>query len=289
MVLEVRVNSATGTIGRQTLLPHRLVAHFWGLRRLVWQMSVRDLQSRYRGSYLGLIWSILTPLCLLAIYTFIFGFVFQARWGERPSNMGEFAMMLFCGIVPFSLLFSDSVSRSPLAVVSQASFVTRVVCPAEALPASYVGSACFQFCGGLVVLLGGALAVRHSLSVAVLLVPLFLVPLILLTIGLTFFLGSIGVFVRDMANSVQLAMTLLFFVSPVFYRLQNLPSVAQFYMRLNPFTAIIEGFRWAIMPIPGDPAYDWRWYGYSLAVAMVVAYLGAVWFMRTKKAFADVL
>jgi lipopolysaccharide transport system permease protein len=252
-------------------------------------MSLRDMQSRYRGSYLGLIWATLTPVCLLAIYTFVFGFVFKARWGERPPNMGEFAIMLFCGIVPFSLLFSDSVSRSPFAVVAQANYVTRVVFPAEALPASYVGSACLQFCAAFIVLLAGALAVRHTLGVAVLLVPVFLVPLILLTAGLTFFLASVGVFIRDMANSVQLAMTLLFFISPVFYRLQNLPPRAQFFMRLNPFTAIIEGFRGVIMPIPGDPAYDWRWYGYAVGMALVVAYLGIVWFMRTKKAFADVL
>jgi len=289
MTLEVRVNAAGGVVGRGAILPHRLIVHFWRLRHLIWRLSVRDMHARYRGSYLGIIWSTLAPLCLLAIYTFVFGFVFKARWGERPANMGEFAMMLFCGIVPFSLLFSDSVSRSPVSIVSQANFVTRVVFPVEALPASYVGSACLQFCGGFVVLLLGALAVRHSLSLTLLLIPVFLVPLLFLTAGLTFFLASVGVFIRDMANSVQLAITLLFFVSPVFYRLQNLPAKAQFFMRLNPFTAIIEGFRWAVMPIPGDPAYDWRWYGYATALAMVVAYLGIIWFMRTKKAFADVL
>jgi lipopolysaccharide transport system permease protein len=285
-VLEVRINSASGGTGRRSLLPHRLIAHFWRLRGLVWRLAVRDFLARNRGSYLGLLWAAITPLSLLLIYTFVFGFVFKARWGKEPGNIGLFAAMLLCGIVPYSLLFGDAVGRAPLAVIGQPNFVTRVVFPVETLPASVVGAACLQFLGGFVIMLIGALAVRHTLTMHVLLTPAVLLPLILLATGLTYLLASIGVFVRDMANTVQIGLTLLFFLSPIFYQLENLPLRARFYLRLNPLTAVVEGLRAIVMR---GRAPDWPWLGYSLAVSLVVAYLGVVWFMRTKKAFADVL
>jgi len=295
MALEVRINSAKGGADRRMMLPHRLALHFWRLRGLVWRLAARDTIARNRGSYLGLLWTAITPLFLLAVYTFVFGFVFKVRWGtELRTSRGEFAMMLFCGILPFSILFGDAVSRAPLTVVGQPNFVTRVVFPAEALPASAVGSACLQFLGGFVVMLIGALAVRHTLSPEILLVPVLLIPLLLITTGLTFFLASVGVFVRDMVSSVQIALTLLFFMSPVFYQLQNLKPdghghgsrIAYNLMLLNPFTSIIEGFRSVVMRAEMP---DWRWLGYSAVVGLVLCYLGVTWFLRTKKAFADVL
>ncbi len=171
-------------------------------------------------------------------------------------------------------------------VVAQPNLVTRVVFPAEALPASAVGSAFFQFCGAFGVLLMGTLAVRHTLSPHILLVPVLLIPLLLITTGLTFFLASVGVFVRDMANSVQLALTLLFFMSPVFYKLSNLSPHVQRFMRLNPITSIVEGFRSVVM-LGEFP--DWTWLGYSAGLGLLLSYFGIIWFLRTKKAFADVL
>lgn len=285
MALEIRVSSVAGQT-REVIVPHRLITHFWRLRHLVWRLAVRDTRARYQGSYLGLIWSLLMPLMMLAIYTFVFGYVFQPKHGAHTVNIGEFAMILFCGIVPFSLLFSDAVSRAPMIVVGQPNLVTRVVFPVEALPASCIVSAGLQFAAGCCVLLGGALVVRHTLGPQVLLLPLVVIPLALLTSGMVFFLASVGVFVRDVGNSVQLALMLLFFLSPVFYRLDNLPQWAQPYMRLNPFTSIIESLRRTVL-LGQTP--DWPWLGYSLAVSAVIGYLGVAWFVLTKKAFSDVL
>jgi lipopolysaccharide transport system permease protein len=258
----------------------------WAHRRLIAQLVRREVQARYRGSLLGLLWSFLTPLLLLAIYTFVFGVVFQARWpGAGTGGLGEFALVLFCGLIVLNL-FADCVSRAPGLVVGSPTYVKRVVFPLEILPVVSLGSALVTAGASLGVLLAVRIAVAGSLPWTVLLAPLVLLPLLLLTLGASWFLSSLGVFVRDVSYLVVLLVQVLVFMTPVFYPLEAVPEGLRPALALNPLHPIVDDVRrvvlWGRLP-------DWPRLALSFAVGAAAAALGHAWFQRTRRAFADVI
>jgi lipopolysaccharide transport system permease protein len=248
-------------------------------------MSRREVISRYRGSLLGLLWSLLTPLFMLAVYTFVFGFVLQSRWGGRVDNQTEFALVLFAGLVVYSL-FADCVNRAPGLIVSHASYVKKTVFPLEILPWVVMASTLFHATVSIGVLLLFSVWLHPMLSWTLITAPLVLFPLGLFTMGMSWFLASLGVFLRDTGQVVSLFTSALLFLSPVLYPTSVLPEPVRAYLFLNPLTFPIEQFRdvvlWGQMP-------NWRGGGIYLIVSWGVAWLGLYWFQKTRHAFADVL
>ena len=279
-------SAAAAPSPRQAAARGEPVWALWRRRRLIAQFVRREVQSRHRGSMFGLIWSFLTPLLLLAIYTFVFGVVFQARWpGLRAGSLGEFALVVFCGLVVLNL-FGECVSRAPGLVVGSATYVKRVVFPLEILPVVTVGSALVTTGASLAVLLVVRLAMERTLPWTVALAPVVLVPLVLLTLGVAWFLASLGVFVRDIHYLVVLLLQVLVFVTPVFYPLEAVPEGFRAVLSINPLHPVVDDLRrvvlWGRLP-------DWPRFAVSLVVGGVAAVLGHAWFMRTRRAFADVI
>ena len=279
-------SAATAPSPRQAAAPGEPVWALWRRRRLIAQFVRREVASRYRGSMFGLIWSFLTPLLLLAIYTFVFGVVFQARWpGLRAGSLGEFALVVFCGLVVLNL-FGECVSRAPGLVVGSPTYVKRVVFPLEILPVVTVGSALVTTGASLAVLLAVRLAMERTLPWTVVLAPVVLVPLILLTLGVAWFLASLGVFVRDIHYLVVLLLQVLVFVTPVFYPLEAVPEGFRSVLSINPLHPVVDDLRrvvlWGRLP-------EWPRFAVSLVVGAAAALLGHAWFMRTRRAFADVI
>lgn len=124
--------------------PVAMLCDLWHHRYLLYQMIRRDIGQRYRGSYMGMLWSLINPLIMLLIYTFVFSVVFKARW--RPTDevvpLGEFAITLFAGLIPFNL-FSEVVNRAPSIVLNYPNYVKKVVFPLEILPVMALGTALF--------------------------------------------------------------------------------------------------------------------------------------------------
>lgn len=260
--------------------------HLWTHRRLVAQFVRREVQARYRGSVLGLFWSFLQPLLLLGIYTFVFGVVFRARWPQfTTGTLGEFALVLFCGLIVLNL-FTDTIGRSPALVLSQPSYVKRVVFPLEILPVVALGSALFNAAVALAVLVVANLVVTGTLAWTLLLAPLVLLPILLVTLGLSFSLASLGVFLRDLPHLVGLLLQALTFLTPVFYPIDAVPAWARGVILANPLTPAVEDFRGAVLW--GTPP-DWPRLLVSMCVGMAITVLGHAWFTRTRRAFADVL
>jgi len=270
---------------RHTAHPLPVFLSLWRFRDLIWQMSKREVISRYRGSTLGLLWSFFHPLFMLTIYTFVFSVVFQARWGKEIHNQAEFALILFAGLIVYSL-FAECVNRAPGLVLGNANYVKKVVFPLEILPWIAMGSALFHAAVSIGVLLLFQLALYFSLPWTVLTLPLVLFPLILFTVGISWFLASCGVFLRDVGQTVGLLTTALLFLSPVLYPFSALPESFRHYLLLNPLTFIIEQARdvllWGKMP-------HWAGLGLYSLCSLLVAWLGLVWFQKTRKGFADVL
>ncbi len=259
-------------------------AHFTDRLPLVLQLARRDVAGRYRGSLLGLSWSFFQPLLLLAVYTFVFGLVFKSRWSHDQSRFG-FALTLFCGLVVYNL-FAECITRAPSLVLAHASYVKKVVFPLDILPWVSLSAALFHAFASLAVLFVFLVLFGPGLSPSALLLPLVLLPLLPMILGLSWLLASIGVYLRDIGQVVNLSMTVLLFMSPVFYPASGLPPAVRPWLFLNPLTLIIEETRKVL--IEGIPP-DWGSLLVYLAVALLVAQGGHLWFQKTRKGFADVL
>jgi lipopolysaccharide transport system permease protein len=270
----------------QYLNPLALARNLWRQRDLIRQFTRREIEGRYRGSFLGLFWSFVNPLVLLLIYTFVFGVVFKAKWpNAKTGSLSEFAITLFCGLIAFNI-FSECVGRAATLVVGVPNYVKKVVFPLEILPISTLGAALFHACVSLGILLIAGLLITGALPWTIVLLPLVILPLIFLSLGLTWFLASLGVFIRDIGYTVALIVQVLFFLTPIFYALENIPEPYRGIISLNPLTPIVENTRrvilWGLPPLWSDLAI---WVVATGALLL----LGYAWFMKTKKAFADVI
>lgn len=271
---------------RRYLNPLAIARNLWRQRDLIRQFTRREVEGRYKGSFLGLFWSFVNPLVLLLIYTFIFGVVFKARWpNAKTDSLSEFAVTLFCGLIAFNI-FSECVSRAPSLIVGVPSYVKKVVFPLEILPVSLIGSAVFHGLVSLAILLVTNLVVIGTFRWTIVLLPLVALPLIFLSLGFGWFLASLGVFIRDVGYTVALIVQVLFLMTPIFYPIENIPGPLQSVIRLNPLSSIVENFRrvilWGWMP-------SWSGLGLWLLATGALMVLGYAWFMKTKKAFADVV
>jgi lipopolysaccharide transport system permease protein len=255
-------------------------------RNLVLQMVRREILGRYRGSVMGLMWSFFNPILMLTIYTLVFGVVFKSRWGQGPiESKAEFAIVLFAGLIVHSL-FAECINRAPTLILSNPNYVKKVVFPLEILPWTSLGGALFHAAISLFVLLAAIFAVHHSVHWTVLALPLIWLPYLLLIMGLSWFLASTGVYLRDVVQTTSLITTVLLFLSPVFYPATALPEPYRPLLHLNPLTFVIEHTRgvllWGELP-------QWQSLGLYYVASMLIAYAGLFWFQKTRKGFADVL
>lgn len=250
------VSSATGLI--------HLLRSLHRNRDLILQMTKREVVGRYKGSVMGLAWSFFNPILMLTVYTFVFSEVFNARWGTAAGTQtkGDFAIMLFVGMIVHGL-FAECITRSPTVITGNINYVKKVVFPLEILPLVAFGASLFHSVISLLVLLIAQLAITGSLPWTAIYYPLVAVPLALGSMGFAWFLSSLGVFVRDVAQVTGIAATVLLFLSPVFFPVSALPAKYQFWMQLNPLTAIIEESRkvlvlgrspdWSVLLVYAEP------------------------------------
>jgi lipopolysaccharide transport system permease protein len=255
-------------------------------RALIRQLTRREVVGRYQGSIMGMAWSFLNPLVMLAIYTFVFSVVFRTRWGgAADATRGGFAITLFAGQVVHGLL-AECINRAPALVLAQPNLVKKVVFPLEILPWTLLGSALFHAAASVAVLITAQLMLAGVLHVTVLWLPLVLLPLVVLALGLAWLLAALGVYVRDIAQTTGMATTILLFLSPVFYPASALPEAYRSWLYLNPLTPVIENARMVL--IEGQPP-DLSRLGVTFVVSIVVAQAGFWFFQRSRKGFADVL
>ncbi len=253
-------------------------------RALLFSMVRREVSQRYRGSFLGPIWAILTPAVQIVIFTLIFSGIFQARFGGESGPLG-FAVYLFCGLLPW-LAFAEAVQRSTTVVVEHVNLVKRVVFPVEALTVQLSLAALVQQGIGTVVLLMAALLLERILSPTLFFLPLLLIPQLLLTIGLGWLVASFGVFLRDTGQLVQLSLMAWMYLTPIFYPESMVPAPYRWLVEANPMAPLIRSYRRVLLE-GGLP--DWSGLGWTTIFALACFLTGYWWFIRTRKAFADVL
>ena len=270
------------------LNPIHIVDSLYRNRELILNLTKRDVSSTYQGSFLGALWTIIVPLLMMLLYTFVFSVVFHAKWdtgSSQPTPPGEYALILYAGLTAFNV-FSSVMGRAPGLVLAVPNYVKKVVFPLEILPVVATGSALITALINVILVLIGSILVYHAVSPTVLLLPLVFIPLILLTLGSAWFLSSLSVFVRDIGQAISIIVQVLFFLTPIVYSANTVPPNLRFLLALNPLASIIDGFRrtliWGTM-------LDWKGWIIVTLVSAVVAIFGFAWFSATKRGFADVM
>lgn len=259
----------------------------WGHRSLVFQLARREVLGRYRGSFGGMAWSFITPLLLLTVYTFVFGTVLPSRWPHTDSHASpfQFALVLFAGLIPFNL-FSEVANRAPSLVLSNPNYVTKVVFPLEVLPLTALLAAFYHALLSLVVLIVFEIILLDAIPGTFILLPLVWFPFLMLLAGIAWWLSALGVYLRDIGQLIGMVVTVLMFLSPVFYPIAALPKWVANSMWLNPLAFTLEATRdvmlWGRVP---DIMI---WIGQSV-ISLLMALSGFAWFMKTRKGFADVM
>lgn len=256
-------------------------------KSLIYQMTKREIIGRYRGSAMGLLWSFFNPIFMLTVYTFVFSVVFKARWGTGSvgESKSDFAVILFVGLIVHTL-FAETLTRAPTLIIANVNYVKKVVFPLEILSIVSLAGVVFHSLVSLIVLLSAFFIFNGFIHWTVVFIPLVLFPLVVITLGLSWFLSSLGVFIRDVVQTIAILMTILMFLSPIFYPISSLPPKFQSVIMLNPLTFIIEQARnvliWGKLP-------DFMGLAVYSLVSVILCWVCYAWFQKTRKGFADVL
>lgn len=266
-------------------LPLEPLVSLWSHRELFRRILLRDLQSAFRGSVLGLGWIIVIPLILVTIYTFVFGIVLNAAWPIEPRSRFEVPLIYFAGVVVFSFLM-EIVTRSPNYIRDNRTYVTKIIFPVDILCWVLAGTSLVKFTINMVLLVAFIAVATGSVPPGVLLLPLLMAPFVLMAVGISWMLAAIGAFIRDLSHALQAIVPIVMFVSPVFYPVERVPEPFQAAYYLNPLTFMLESVRGLLFF--GTPVSLGGYLAFWLA-SIAVFTLGYALFRRLRPGFADVV
>jgi lipopolysaccharide transport system permease protein len=253
---------------------------------LMLSLTGRDIKKKYKDSLLGALWGVLVPLIMLAIYTVIFSTIFSAKWkGIEVHTKVDYAVLLFIGLIVYNF-FAESLTRAPTAVLSNPNLVKKVVFPLEVLPPVVVLSSLYN-AGVATVALAAFLAFSSfGLHWQIVLLPILVLPMLALTMGITYLFASLGVFFRDVDQIAGLLARVLQYLTPVLYPSIIFPDAIGKWMRLSPLAVYVEQTRALIV---SGTLPDWGLYGWAVGWSVAIFFFGYWWFQRTRRAFADVV
>jgi lipopolysaccharide transport system permease protein len=257
----------------------------WRHRELYRRVLLRDVQSSFRGSTLGLAWIVIIPLVLVAIYTFVFGAVLNSTWVTATRSTFEVPLIFFTGLTVFGF-FMEVIGRAPNYIRDNRIYVTKIIFPLDILCWVLVGTALFKFCVNILLLLLFLAFLTGGIPTGMLLLPFLLVPFVLMTLGIAWVLAAVGAFVRDLSHILQALGPIIMFLSPVFYSVIQVPEIFRDLYYLNPLTFILENLRNLLF---FGQIFSMQAYIIYFCVAAVVFTLGFVCFQKLRPGFADVI
>lgn len=263
-----------------------MLLSLWRFRQLIGRMIRREVVGRYKGSVLGLGWSLVHPLLMLGVYTFVFSIAFNARWGlYAGESRAMFAIVLFVGMIVHGL-FAEILNRSAVLIPGNVNYVKKVVFPLEVLPVVVAGAALFH---AVISLLAWLLFYVFCVGLPdwhALFLPLVLLPLVLLALGLGWGLAALGASFRDVGQTISIVTVVLLFLAPVFYPIDNIPPMLRPLIMANPLTFVIEQARAVLI---GGQLPDFAGLALYWALAVLVCWAGFACFQKARTGFADAL
>lgn len=257
----------------------------WHFRELIRAIVSRELASRFRGSLFGWGWAVAAPLVMMFAYTIVFSGIFVLSGKAQHTSFGARGLIIFTGITIFSL-FSELLYRAPALLHEHATFIKKSIFPTETFAWIAVLRALVYAAISFGVLIVFELATTHALPWTALLTPLLAIPLILLLLGTTWFLMALGAYTRDVTHLMATVVPVTMWITPVFYRIQDIPAAGRFWMHLNLIGDYIEMFR-AIMIAGTLPSL--RLFAACAVTSYLVFFLGYTYFMRNKAIIIDVI
>lgn len=263
----------------------RVLFQNWHLVRI---FTLRDALGRYRGSLFGLGWSFLNPLLMLAVYTIAFGTIFQqADWAPPGAAKTPAVLAIFCGMITFGI-FGEVLGRAPTLILGNPNYVKKVVFPLEILPVTVLGSALLHALIGFTILLIGQITLGSGLHGSLVWFPLVLIPLVLVALGVGYWFAALGVYVRDLGQSIAVVTQVFFFLTPIVFPASQAEKSRTLEVLLwaNPMTTIVESARATLLYGQAPP---WLALGIVTVVSAAAAFLGHRWFQKVREGFADVV
>jgi len=265
-------------VGKAFMLPFSSI---WQNRSLIRSMVRRDILSRYRGSFGDLLWTVLNPLLLMATYFFVFGVVLV----DPHTSRTEFALYFLAGMLPW-LPFSEAAGRAPYVILEYRNFVKKLVFPVETLPVNQVFAALVTEAFTLSIFLIALLLIREGIPATVLWLPVLLIPQLLFTLGVSWFLAALGVYMRDLSQIISFLLTLWFFITPICFPETKLPKASLVILGKNPIYTLVHGYR-SIFLYNRPPEFHSLWKLWILSLVVCVG--GYAWFHKLRKSFADIV
>jgi lipopolysaccharide transport system permease protein len=270
------------------LNPWCIFRDLWRRRELTWQFAVREIELRHRGSRLGAIWALASPLSMLLLYWFIFGLMLKSRFNVLPKEtVYDYVLAMFFGLAMFQV-FAETLGWGPIIIAANPNFVKKVVFPLEVLPLAKIGDAAYHLSVSLGLVLVASIFGTAGLSWSALWLPVLVIPLLLLALGVAWALASIGVFVRDITQLTPFVSTALQFASAVMFSptlIKNVPHAWDI-LRFNPFLQIVDlGRKVVLWHLP----MNWEVLAYAYVVGLVILTLGYACFMLLRPSFAEVI
>jgi lipopolysaccharide transport system permease protein len=274
-----------------------MLGNLYRHRELISQLTWREVLGRYRGSYLGLLWSFINPVVLLIIFTIVFKIIFRAKFsGHGNEGDTDFALVLFAGLIIFNH-FAECLSRAPTLILMNANFVSKVVFPLEVLPVTIVLAALIHLLISFVPLcLGVALIRQGGLPWTIVEWPLLVPPIIFWSLSVTWLFSAAGVFFRDLNQIMLSAVQILMYTSAIFYPIERLtqndrmsPAIRSIVAPLVLYNPLARMSEQARNVVEYGVQMDWKLYGWVVLSGVIFMWIGYAVFVRVKHAFADVI
>jgi ABC-type polysaccharide/polyol phosphate export permease len=251
-------------------------------RQLLWNFICRDLKSRYVGSTMGLFWSVINPLLLLILFTYVFAIILQIRIGQQAGITG-FAFYFFAGFLPWNAL-QESLMRSTTSITDNATLIKNVRFPAKIFPFYLTISSLINELIGIGILVIAVFIKEQQISPYLALLPIVIVFQLLFTVGLGWLLATIHVFFRDTAQIMGLGLTFWMFLTPIFYPESLVPERFSFLISINPMAYLVRIYRNICLEgrLP-----DFNGCLFFVFIALITMGIGYTVFTRNHYKFAD--
>lgn len=251
---------------------------------LIKTLVSREIGQAYKGSFLGIIWSFIYPIFMILIYSFIFIYVFKAKWGETGTSNTEFALMLYSGLIVYNF-FTECLNSSPTLITDNPNYVKKILFPLEILPLVRTIRCFVIFLINFFVLLVFSICFYHLSLDILTLIGLFFF-LFIFVLSLSYFASAIAVYFKDITQIIIICTSVLLFLSPVFYPLSAIPEKLRIFIDINPLSHFMEIFRYALYGTQYQPNMLTL---IAFISSLFLMFYGVIFFNKVKRGFADVI